>query len=255
MEARIMFMDAENFKGQVEILARNINHDFYEKRKTIEELLEQVDPHGFSWIGSAEHEIFYDLKSAKRYFAEQRRKMAVPVLDIREERYVAQLLTPEVCVVICEYIVETPPQTEQIISEHQRVTFVVRQDEDGRMWICHIHTSNPWAIMRHDEYFPTKIGRRNYEYMEELMQKQKFKEIKELTKRQNQILFQMMQGKTYAQIAEILGIKERTVRYHITEICNRYHVAGRKQLMAYFFEHSSSVDEKPAFAGSSMTKK
>lgn len=249
-----MFMDAENFKGQVEILARNINHDFYEKRKTIEELLEQVDPHGFSWIGSAEHEIFYDLKSAKRYFAEQRRKMAVPMLDIREERYVAQLLTPEVCVVICEYIVETPPQTEQIISEHQCMTFVVRQDESGRMWICHIHTSNPWAIMRHDEYFPTKIGRRNYEYMEELMQKQKFKEIKELTKRQNQILFQMMQGKTYAQIAEILGIKERTVRYHITEICNRYHVAGRKQLMAYLFEHSSPADEKATAAGSRTIK-
>lgn len=48
-----MFMDAENFKGQVEILARNINHDFYEKRKTIEEILEQADPRGFSWIGSA----------------------------------------------------------------------------------------------------------------------------------------------------------------------------------------------------------
>lgn len=239
-----MFLDAENFKSQAETFFRTVNHDFYEKRRSIGDILAQADPRGFSWIGSAEQEVFRDLKTAKRYFDEQRRQMAVPPITIRDEKYTAQLLTPEICLVICEYVVETPPDTEQLISEHQRVTFVVRQDEEGQLFICHIHTSNPWSIMRDDEYFPTKIGRRNYEYMEELIQQEKFKEIKELTKRQNQILYQMMKGKTYPQIAEILGITERTVRYHINEICSRYHVSGRKQLMAYIFEHFSQHDNE-----------
>lgn len=239
-----MFTDQECFKKQAKVMARNLTHDFYEEKKSVEDILSAADPHGFSWIGAGKSEVFCTLRTACHYFAEQRRERAVPPIEIREEVYEAQLLARDVCLVICEYLLNVTPETGQVLSEWQRKTIVVRQDEEGRCFISHIHASNPWSFMHDEKALPAKIGRRNFEYMTELLHQKKFQEIKELTKRQNQILFHMVQGKTYPQIAAALGITERTVRYHINEICARYKVSGRKRLMAYLFEQVLIIREE-----------
>jgi DNA-binding NarL/FixJ family response regulator len=54
-----------------------------------------------------------------------------------------------------------------------------------------------------------------------------------LSARQVQILTLVAQGQTYQQVAETIGIAERTVKYHMAEILERLHLDNRAQVIAY----------------------
>lgn len=54
-----------------------------------------------------------------------------------------------------------------------------------------------------------------------------------LSARQIQILTLVAQGQTYRQVAETIGIAERTVKYHMAEILDRLHLDNRAQMIAY----------------------
>jgi two-component system NarL family response regulator len=54
-----------------------------------------------------------------------------------------------------------------------------------------------------------------------------------LSNRQVQILTLVAQGQTYRQVAETIGIAERTVKYHMAEILDRLHLDNRAQVIAY----------------------
>ncbi len=54
-----------------------------------------------------------------------------------------------------------------------------------------------------------------------------------LSPRQVQILTLVAQGQTYRQVAETIGIAERTVKYHMAEILDRLHLDNRAQVIAY----------------------
>jgi len=54
-----------------------------------------------------------------------------------------------------------------------------------------------------------------------------------LSPRQLQILTLVAQGQTYGQVAVIIGIAERTVKYHMSEILDRLHLQNRAQVIAY----------------------
>ena len=54
-----------------------------------------------------------------------------------------------------------------------------------------------------------------------------------LSSRQTQILTLVAQGQTYKQVAETIGITERTVKYHMAEILERLHLENRAQVLAY----------------------
>ncbi|MGE5141191.1 MAG: response regulator [Rudaea sp.] len=54
-----------------------------------------------------------------------------------------------------------------------------------------------------------------------------------LSPRQLQILTLVAHGQTYAQIAATIGITERTVKYHMSEILDRLHLQNRAQVIAY----------------------
>lgn len=55
----------------------------------------------------------------------------------------------------------------------------------------------------------------------------------ELTPRQTQILTLVAQGQTYRQVAETIGITERTVKYHMSEIIDHLHLNNRAEVIAY----------------------
>jgi len=57
-----------------------------------------------------------------------------------------------------------------------------------------------------------------------------------LSSRQVQILTLVAQGRTYRQVAEAIGIAERTVKYHMGEILDRLHLQNRAQVIAYATE-------------------
>ena len=54
-----------------------------------------------------------------------------------------------------------------------------------------------------------------------------------LSDRQMQILTLVAQGQPYRQVAETIGIAERTVKYHMAEILERLHLENRAQVIAY----------------------
>ncbi len=54
-----------------------------------------------------------------------------------------------------------------------------------------------------------------------------------LSPRQVQILTLVAQGQTYRQVAETIGIAERTVKYHMAEILDHLHLQNRAQVIAY----------------------
>jgi len=54
-----------------------------------------------------------------------------------------------------------------------------------------------------------------------------------LSSRQIQILTLVAQGQTYRQVAETLGLAERTVKYHMAEILDCLHLQNRAQVIAY----------------------
>jgi DNA-binding NarL/FixJ family response regulator len=54
-----------------------------------------------------------------------------------------------------------------------------------------------------------------------------------LSPRQVQVLTLVTQGQTYRQVAETVGIAERTVKYHMAEILDRLHLENRAQVIAY----------------------
>lgn len=55
----------------------------------------------------------------------------------------------------------------------------------------------------------------------------------ELSPRQVQILTLVAQGQTYKEVADIIGLAERTVKYHMGEIMQILHLQNRAQVIAY----------------------
>lgn len=54
-----------------------------------------------------------------------------------------------------------------------------------------------------------------------------------LTDRQREILALVAEGKTYKEVGKSLGIKERTIKYHMGKILEYLHLENRSQLIAY----------------------
>jgi DNA-binding NarL/FixJ family response regulator len=54
-----------------------------------------------------------------------------------------------------------------------------------------------------------------------------------LSARQIQILTLVARGQTYREVADTIGIAERTVKYHMSEILERLHLDNRAQVISY----------------------
>jgi DNA mismatch repair protein MutS2 len=54
-----------------------------------------------------------------------------------------------------------------------------------------------------------------------------------LTARQAEVLRAVAAGRTYKEVAALLGVSERTVRYHMSAIIDRLHFEHRSQVIAY----------------------
>ena len=55
----------------------------------------------------------------------------------------------------------------------------------------------------------------------------------QLTERQLEILMMVAEGRTYKEIGESLGIKERTIKYHMGKMLECLHLENRSQIIAY----------------------
>lgn len=73
------------FLDKAKEIARDFVWDFYQKRKSIWKIMEQMDEKNFSWIGAGPEEYLRSYDEALHYFAEQRQSGAVPLIAISEE--------------------------------------------------------------------------------------------------------------------------------------------------------------------------
>ena len=61
--------------------------------------------------------------------------------------------------------------------------------------------------------------------------------VKQLTLREMNILNWVKNGKTNSEIAQIMGITERTIRFHVESIFSKLDVTSRSQAVATAMEH------------------
>ena len=66
-----------------------------------------------------------------------------------------------------------------------------------------------------------------------------------LTERQNEILHMVAIGRPYKEIAALLHVAERTIKYHMGEIAGRLHLENRSQVLAYASRYLLSTDTRP----------
>jgi DNA-binding NarL/FixJ family response regulator len=67
--------------------------------------------------------------------------------------------------------------------------------------------------------------------------------LTDLTPRQIEVLTLAAQGKTYHEISTMLGMSERTAKYHMSEIINRLHLKNRTEVIA--FAARQGLDTQP----------
>jgi two-component system NarL family response regulator len=68
--------------------------------------------------------------------------------------------------------------------------------------------------------------------------KEKTCDHEKITNRQLEILEIVASGKTYKKTGELLGLSERTVKYHMGRIVEILHLENKTQVIAYAKEHS-----------------
>jgi DNA-binding NarL/FixJ family response regulator len=67
---------------------------------------------------------------------------------------------------------------------------------------------------------------------------------KRLTPRQEKVLTLIAEGLTYKQVAERLGVSDRTVKFHMTEILERLQLENRAQAIAYAVQANLTSTEE-----------
>lgn len=131
----------------------------------------------FSWMGAGEEEFLAGHDACVEQFWKY--KDTIPDCNIWDEEYDVVSPAKDVYVVRGRMWIATDPSTQMYLKVHQRVTFVFRDTDQGLL-CSHIHCSNPYQEMMPGEYFPEKIGRQSYEYVQE-----RLTALEEETKQQN----------------------------------------------------------------------
>lgn len=204
---------------------------FYGKRISPRDIAEGASRKAFSWIGASRGEFFPDGEEAIRFFSRQWDFGEVPLIHMDNDRYAVQPVGERALLVLCECRLRTAPETGLLLSEMQRCTFLYAV-EDDQLRLVHIHASNPWQMIQAREKFANIQGRGNYEYMQELVAEKKLGGIGAISRRQREVLNLLKQGRTYQEIAEVMNITPRTVRYHVSELLIKFHAENKTQLLA-----------------------
>lgn len=61
--------------------------------------------------------------------------------------------------------------------------------------------------------------------------------ISSLTQREQEVLCRLARGERNGEIAAMINIEERTVRFHLGNLCKRLDIRGRGKLQAWAWKH------------------
>lgn len=228
----------KEFLAQAERFVREITKDFYNKRRTIVEIMEAM-AEDCSWIAAGRQEFFTNKQEALEHFSEQEDAQEVPYLYVEDAEFHSKLLAPEVALVYGRYRCHGGSEFP-MIDEKQRCSYIVRYVEKAKekMEISHIHVSNPWYLMRGTELFPKAVFADDaQDLMRELLKERLPQEV-QLSEQQKKVLMLLTLGMTYDAIAEQMNITARTVRYHVEQILNKFYVTNRQELLLRYLRYA-----------------
>ena len=125
----------------------------------------------FLWFGAAEQEFAVGRERVMGIFRQFQGQ--VPKCNITGEEYHAELVAPDVCLVVGRMWIATDPSTGVFIRVHQRITTCIRWT-GGKAKCCHIHISNPYTEMASDDVgFPTRMAQQSRDYMLQQLEEQR----------------------------------------------------------------------------------
>lgn len=206
-------------------LARRILHGWYEKEMTAEDILAAAGGR-LAWIGAGGEGLTTPGASVR---AMQRVQDSLPALAVEDESWHFQSLGEGACLLFGRFRLISAPETGLSFAEQQRATLLLSVADDG-LRLLHVHISSPVSRRRRSLYsFDAPESRRDY--LGELAARRLEAAVPELTKRQRKVLSFLLEGLPYKEIADVMNITPRTVRYYVTEIERRLGVENRTLLI------------------------
>ena len=220
------------FARKTKEMARNILYGWYTKTLSAEELL-ACSGGSFTMIGANLDEYFPFCARRANLADIQRRQDGLPALVIEDDTWHFTPMGPEDALMCGCCRLRTAPGSGLVLSEQPRVTMLFHA-EGEQVLLRHMHISfaSEAERLRHS-LLPGKEA--SYEYMGEAAVEKEGAAFPELTRRQKLVLYYLTRGLPYHEIAGILQITPRTVRYYVTEIEKRLHVGTRIQLVDVAF--------------------
>lgn len=136
--------------------------------RTLKDILPLLHPH-VVWIGTAQQQYFQGYQEVADQMAAA---ASAPVCHLYQPDF--QLIDCDVntCTVAGQYLAETEPNSGEILTALLRVTFIWKLIGSACQ-IIHIHISNPLEYQESDEALPRHIGSRTYEYVQQLLKKER----------------------------------------------------------------------------------
>lgn len=220
------------FARKTKEMAREILYGWYTKTLSAEELL-ACSGGSFTMIGANLDEYFPFCARRANLADIQRRQDGLPALVMEDDTWHFTPMGTEDALVCGCCRLRTAPGSGLVLSEQPRVTMLFHA-EGEQVLLRHMHISfaSEAERLRHS-LLPEREA--SYEYMGELAVAKSGAAFPELTRRQKMVLYYLTRGLPYHEIAGILRITPRTVRYYVTEIEKRLQVENRIQLIDMAF--------------------
>lgn len=220
------------FARKAKALSREILYGWYMKTLSAEEILVRSGG-SFTIIGANLDEYFPFCARRANLADMQRRQDNLPALVVEDDVWGFTPLGPEEALVCGCCRLRTVPGSGLVLSERPRMTLLFHA-EGEQVLLRHMHISfaSEAERLRHS-LLPEREA--SYEYMGELAVAKSGAAFPELTRRQKMVLYYLTRGLPYHEIAGILRITPRTVRYYVTEIEKRLQVENRIQLIDMAF--------------------
>ena len=123
-----------------------------------------------TWIGALQEEFMVE----KSLVIEDIKQTSLsnPSCHLLQQEFWCISEDRKTCTIVGRYLVTTDGASGELIQEQQRATFIWKEQEEG-LKIIHMHISSPLGYLEPGEQFPHKIGRTTYQYLQDMLAKQK----------------------------------------------------------------------------------
>lgn len=151
-------------REQAAAMAEEIMRTYYCERD-IYAVLSRMAPDA-TWIGPGEREKIYTLAEMRDYF--EQGKDSIPPCVVSNVNLRTVDLGTDTCIVTGSMTIRTKPESRLLLEVDQRVSFTFRWNGQA-LEVVHLHNSNPYSEMKHEEYFPHQMGAQSYQYLQRLL--------------------------------------------------------------------------------------